>query len=529
MDVALLFSTTNSAIPTLSCLLVFLIILWTSKSIIGKSGKKKIAPEAGGSWPIIGHLHLLRGPKPPHVVLGDMVDNYGPIFTIKMGVYRALVVSNWEYVKECFTTNDRVFASRPKTLALEVLAYGGSMFGLSPYGPFWSQVRKIAAVELLSNQRLEMFKGTRESEVRTSIKELHKLWEQRRNGSNKALVELKRWFTDITINVILKIIVAKSVGYETTEEKEEQSSHQTLKQLLREFFEMTGRFVLSDALPCLRLFDIGGHEKNMKRIAKELDIFAKEWLKKHKQNIATVDGERDFMDLMLHIVQDADAFPGRDPDTLNKATCLDLILGASDTTAVTLTWALALLVNSPSVMEKAQKEVDMYAGRERQVEEADLKNLVYLQAVVKETLRLYPAGPLSVPHESMEDCTIADYHIPAGTRLFVNIWKIHRDPRVWSNPCNFEPERFLTTHRDLDVHGKNFEYIPFGTGRRMCPGVSFALQVVQLTLAKLLQGFNFATPTGERVDMTESIGLTDMKATPLKVLIEPRLTHHLYD
>ncbi|KAJ8772525.1 hypothetical protein K2173_027702 [Erythroxylum novogranatense] len=529
MDVSLLFSTTNSAIATLSCLLVFLIISWTSTSIIGKSGKKRTAPEAGGSWPIIGHLHLVGGPKPPHVVLGDMVDKYGPIFTIKMGVRRALVVSNWEYVKECFTTNDRVFANRPKNLALEVLTYGGSMFGLGPYGPFWRQSRKIATIELLSNRRLEMFKGTRESEVRTSIKELYKLWEQRRNGCNKALVEMKRWFTDITINVILKIIVGKSIGYETTEEKEEQGSHQMLRHSLREFFEMTGRFVLSDALPYLRWFDIGEHEKDMKRTAKELDIFAKEWLKEHKQNTATMGGERDFMDLMLNIVQDADAFPGRDPDTVNKATCLGLILAASDTTAVTLTWALSLLLNSPSVMEKAQKEVDMYVGRERRVEEADLKNMVYLQAIVKETLRFYPAAPLSVPHESMEDCTIADYHIPAGTRLFVNVWKIHRDPSVWSNPCNFEPERFLTTHRDLDVRGQNFEYIPFGTGRRMCPGVSFALPVVQLTLAKLLQGFNFATPTGERVDMTESSGLTNLKATPLKVLIEPRLTHHLYD
>jgi cytochrome P450 len=205
-----------------------------------------------------------------------------------------------------------------------------------------------------------------------------------------------------------------------------------------------------------------------------------------------------------------------------------LILGGTDTTTVTLTWALSLLLNNREVLKKAQEELDVQIGRERQVKESDMKNLVYLQAILKETMRLYPAGPLLVPHESMEDCTLAGYHVPTGTRLLVNVSKIHRDPHMWSDPNEFRPERFLTTHKGVDVRGQHFELLPFGSGRRMCPGISLALQVMQLTLATLLQGFEIANPSDEAVDMTEKVGLTNMKATPLQVHLTPRLPTQVY-
>lgn len=200
-----------------------------------------------------------------------------------------------------------------------------------------------------------------------------------------------------------------------------------------------------------------------------------------------------------------------------------LILGGSDTTSGTLTWAISLLLNNPNMLKKAQEELDQQIGMDRQVDDSDIKNLVYLQAIIKETLRLYPAGPLLGPREAMEDCTVAGYHIPAGTRLIVNVWKIQRDPRVWKNPSAFQPERFLTSHTDVDFRGQQFELIPFGSGRRSCPGASSALQVLHLTLARLLHSFELATPLDQPVDMSESPGLTIPKATPLKVLLSPRL------
>jgi cytochrome P450 len=180
------------------------------------------------------------------------------------------------------------------------------------------------------------------------------------------------------------------------------------------------------------------------------------------------------------------------------------------------------------VLKRAQEELDIHVGMDRQVDESDIKNLVYLQAIIKETLRLYPAGPLLGPREALEDCTIAGYRVPAGTRLVVNVWKIQRDPRAWINPSTFQPERFFAAHSSVDVRGQHFELMPFGSGRRSCPGVSFALQVLNLTLARLLHGFDLATPLDEPVDMTESPGLTIPKATPLEILLTPRLPAKLY-
>lgn len=206
-----------------------------------------------------------------------------------------------------------------------------------------------------------------------------------------------------------------------------------------------------------------------------------------------------------------------------------LILGGFDTLMITLTWAVSLLLNNRHTLRKVQDELDIQVGRDRQVKESDVKNLIYLQAVVKETLRLYPAGPLSVPHESIEDCTVAGFHISAGTRLLHNLWKMHRDPKVWSDPLEFQPDRFLQKHANVDVWGQDFEYMPFGSGRRSCPGITFSVQVLHLTLAQLVHGFELGTMLNSPVDMTESAGITNPKATSLDVTLVPRLPPAIYD
>lgn len=200
----------------------------------------------------------------------------------------------------------------------------------------------------------------------------------------------------------------------------------------------------------------------------------------------------------------------------------------SESISETLTWAVSLLLNNPSSLKLAKDELDRNVGINRWVEESDTKNLTYLQAIVKETLRLYPPGPLSGPREATEDCHIGEYYVPKGTRLVVNIWKLHRDPRIWSEPDEFRPERFLEENKNVNHKGQNFEYIPFSSGRRMCPAVTYGFETVQLVLARLLQGFNFATVEGETVDMEEGLGIALPKVKPVVVSITPRLPWELY-
>ncbi|GKV04747.1 hypothetical protein SLEP1_g16861 [Rubroshorea leprosula] len=523
MDFRLSFSTTLT-----TGILAFLLFICSFLALSRRRNaqKKRTPPQAGGAWPIIGHLPLLGGPRPPHKILGKMADKYGPVFTIKLGVHRALVVSDSEIAKECLTTNDKAFATRPKSISRELLGYNYAMFAFSPYGSYWRHARKIATLELLSNHRLEMFKHVRESEMKAWIKEIHHIWENNKDSSHNASMEMKRWFEDLTLNVIFKIIIGKPfVAYLQKDEEKNQ-----WQSTVREMNKFLGKFFVSDSLPFLRWLDIGGQEKAMKKVSRELDVVVQGWLEEHKKKRATGSKKReeDFMDVMLSIL-DRGEFPTEiDSDTVSKAMCLVLVLAASDTTTITLTWALSLLLNHPEKLKKVQHELDTNIGRERRVNESDVKNLTYLQAIIKETLRLYPPAPLLLPHESLEDCIVGGYHVPKGTQLLFNGFKIQRDARVWPDPDEFQPERFLTTHKDVDVRGLSFELIPFGSGRRICPGVSFALQFLQFTLATFLHGFEVAVPSNELVDMSEKPGITNLKSTPLEVLISPRLPQNLY-
>ncbi|TYH11825.1 hypothetical protein ES288_A06G016600v1 [Gossypium darwinii] len=334
--------TATSTVAIIAFPLLFLFsFLWISR---GNTNSKKTAPEAGGAWPIIGHLRLLGGPQPPHISLANMADKYGRIFTIKLGVQRALVVSNWEVAKECLTINDKAFATRPNLACAELMGYHKAMIGFAPYGPHWRQMRKFTTIELLSNHRLNLLKHVRESEKKSS-------------NSDKVLVEMKRWFRDVTLSVILRIVL-------------------------------------------------------MKKVAKDLDQVAEEWLREHKEKRAenVANSEEDFMGVLLSILSDTEE---HEADTINKATSL---VPAEDTSSITMTWALSLLLNNRDALNKVKQELDIYVGKDKLLLiESDTKNFVYLQSVIKETLRLYPAAPLSVTHEAIEDCSVSGYHVSAGT------------------------------------------------------------------------------------------------------------------
>jgi cytochrome P450 len=156
----------------------------------------------------------------------------------------------------------------------------------------------------------------------------------------------------------------------------------------------------------------------------------------------------------------------------------DVFLAGTDTSSTTIEWALAELINNPDVMEKATQEIDSVTRKSRLIQEHDLPNLPYLRAILKETLRLHPTVPL-VPRESTENCNVCGFEIPAKSLLYVNLWSMARDPKLWKNPNEFKPERFMNEENNkLDVRGQNFQLMPFGTGRRTCPGVSLALQVI---------------------------------------------------
>ena len=305
------------------CLFLFLFVFssLSRKHKNHSAATRKPPPEASGAWPLIGHLHLLGGSKPPHVTLGQMADKYGPIFTLRLGAHKTLVVSNWEMAKECFTVNDRAFATRPKSMAFEVLGYNYSMIGFSPYGSYWRHVRKIATLELLSSHRLDTLHHVMDAEVKAAMKESYNLWLKKKDGGS----EMMRWFGDITLNIMFRTVVGKRLASDGGDGGV-NADNERLRKALRELFDLSGSFAVSDSLPYLRWLDLGGVEKKMKRTAKELEGFVQIWLEEHKRNRGCDLGEgkhnQDLMDVLLGLAEKGEDFDGHDPDTTIKATCL---------------------------------------------------------------------------------------------------------------------------------------------------------------------------------------------------------------
>lgn len=490
-----------------------------------KKKPKTLPPEVAGGWPIIGHLRLLSSDSPlPHETFGSLADKYGPIFRIRLGVHPTLVINNWELAKECYTTLDSILSSRPKILTQKQLGYNFAGFGFRPtYDAFYRNTRKMAVSEVLSNRRLEIQRDARVSEVNRAVKEIYNLWAEYRN---ELVVDLDEWIGNINLNVILRMVCGKRlVG---------GSEMERCRKAMRGFFELAGRVTVGDAIPFLKWLDLGGYLKATKEVFKELDCLMDEWLEEHRRKKRDAgagedEGEEDLMGVMPSLLEGME-LGGYDADTVNKATCLTLISGGTDTMTVTLTWAISLLLNNQEALKRVQEELDIHVGNKRLVDESDINKLEYLQAVIKETLRLYPAGPLSGAREVSQDCTIGGYDVAAGTHLITNIWKIQRDPRVWSEPSKFKPERFLSGHNynHMDVKGQHFELSPFGYGRRACPGPGISLLMTQLVLARLIHSFELRTRCDELVDMTADLGLTMHRVNPLQVIIKPRLLATAY-
>ena len=204
----------------------------------------------------------------------------------------------------------------------------------------------------------------------------------------------------------------------------------------------------------------------------------------------------------------------------------DMVVGGTDTSPKTIEFAMAEMMKKPDVMKKVQDELESVVGRDKVVEESDIHKLPYLQAVMKETLRLQPAFPLLVPHCPSESCNLGGYTIPKGSRVFMNVWAIHRDPLIWERPLEFDPTRFLDdTNNKWDYSGSDFNYFPFGSGRRICAGIAMAERMFMYSVATLVHSFDWKIPQGSHLDVSEKFGIVLKKKTPLFAIPTPRLSN----
>ena len=275
-------------------------------------------PEPSGGWPVIGHLHLLQGNVPVFRILGAMANKLGPVFMIRLGMHRTMVVSDHVTVKECFTTNDKIFASRPNSAAAKILAYNNAALPIAPYGPLWREMRKLCVLEILSTRRLTDLMPVQVSELDAGIKDLYMLGKDN-NWVHPQKVVMSEWFEHLTFNVLLRMIAGKRYFNNVVNGGEEVGSAVAV---IKKMVALFGAFVPSDAIPFLEWMDLQGYLSSMKLVAKELDSILEGWVEEHiGRHNSEASTKQDFIDTMLAKLKEASLF-GYTRETIIKATVL---------------------------------------------------------------------------------------------------------------------------------------------------------------------------------------------------------------
>ncbi|KAI8014844.1 Cytochrome P450 81Q32 [Camellia lanceoleosa] len=493
---------------------VFLFLL---NHFLGKQTRHKNLPPSPPSLPVIGHLHLIK--EPIHRTLQHLYQTHGPIFALRFGSRSVLVITSPSAVKECFSKNDLVFANRPRLLVGKHLNYNYTTLGAASYGDHWRNLRRLTAREIFSTPCLNVSLSIRQREVRSLLKNL---FLASRNSKNQcddgfAKVEMKSRLSELSFNIIMQIVTGKRYFGDEVVDFEEAKR---FREIIRQVLELSGASNPGDFLAFLRWIDFGNLEKKMLAVQKKMDVFLQGLIDErrngNKGSSDSIGGTKTMIDNMLELqVSEPEYYS----DDIIKGIILTMLSAGTDTSSVTIEWAMSLLLNHPEVLKKARAELDENISNDRLADEPDLSNLAYLQGIINETLRLYPAAPLLVPHQSFDECTIGGFHVPANTMLLVNAWAIHRDAKVWDDPTSFKPERY----KDGESN-EGYKLIPFGLGRRRCPGAGLANLVVGLSLAALIRCFEWERIGEELVDMSEGPGLTMPKAKPLEAMCRARET-----
>ncbi|KAK7330673.1 hypothetical protein VNO77_24871 [Canavalia gladiata] len=449
-----------------------------------------------------------------HSYFAELAQIYGPILKLRLGSKLGIVLTSPAMVREVLKDHDTVFANRDVPAAGRAAAYGGRDIVWSPYGAEWRMLRKVCVVKMLSNTTLDSVYDLRRKEVRKMVSYLHNRVGCPVNVGEQVFLTV--------LNVITNMMWGGGV-----EGAERERLGAEFRELVAEMTHLLGKPNLSDFFPSLARFDLQGVEKQMNALVPRFDgIF--ERMINQRVKIEGEEGKRkeriDFLQFLLNL-KDEGGGDSKTPLTLThvKALLMDMVVGGSETSSNTIEFAMAEMMQKPEVMKKVQEEVETVVGKDSMVEESHIQNMPYLQAVMKETLRLHPTLPLLVPHCPSETTTVGGYIIPKGSRVFLNVWAIHRDPSIWKNPHEFDPTRFLDAK--WDYSGNDFNYFPFGSGRRICAGIAMAERSVLYLLATLVHLFDWTMPQGEKINVSEKFGIVLKKKIPLIAVPTPRFSH----
>ncbi|XP_047938521.1 cytochrome P450 71A6-like [Salvia hispanica] len=464
-------------------------------------------PPSPPRLPLLGNLHQLGSAF--HKSIQSLSLRYGPLMLLHFGKVPVLIASSAEAAREIMKHQDLIFSNRPKLSIASRLFYNNRDVAFAPYGEYWRQNRSICVLHLLSSKRVQSYRHVREEETSLMVEKIREL------GASSKPVNMNALIQSLTNDVISRVAMGKKYGLGSD-----------TREIYHEFGLLLSIVPLWEYIPCLswtRRFD--GLDKRVERVAEEMDKFLESVLQEHRVRDRREGdgGDLDFVDILLDFQRENATRSPIEDDSI-KGIVLDMFAAGTDTSFTTLEWAMSELIRNPKVMKTLQNEVREVAGSKEEINEQDLDKMPYLKAVLKENLRMHPPVPVLSPRELIKDTKVLGYDVAYGTRVMINVGAISKDPSLWENAEEFRPERFLETSKDF--RGLHFEFIPFGAGRRGCPGTTFAVAVIELALAKLVHKFDFTLPNGakmEELDMSESNAIIVHKKSPLIVVATPHV------
>ncbi|KAI3460180.1 hypothetical protein Pfo_016843 [Paulownia fortunei] len=475
---------------------LFLVLYFVTQNLFHKL--QNLPPGPFLAFPVIGHIYLLK--KTLHKTLHGLSKKYGPVFSLQLGSRLTLVVNSPSAAAEClYKANDAIFANRPRLFVGKHLGYNYTSIVWAPYGDHGRNLRRISSVELLSSHRIQSLSQIRLDEVQTLIRHLF---------------EMRNIIFELLFNVMTTMILGKRYYGKNEVNSEEAKEFQDI---ITQMHQIVSKSTLDEFIPFLSWFR--KTEDNYKAIQERSDKFFQDLIEGIRGRGANHSPSNEKGKTMIEVLlslQETD--PEYYTDEIVKSLTAVLLQAGSDTSVATMEWAMSLLLNNPAVLKKVQSEIDHHVGHDHLIDDSDLSKLPYLHCIISETLRLYPVAPLLLPHESSEDCTIGGFHVPRGMMLLINAWAVQNDPKIWEDPGMFRPERFMTKEGIKE----EFKHMPFGTGRRGCPGEALAMRMIGLALSSLLQCFDWQRVSGDLEDMAENSGVVLSKAQPLMARCWPR-------
>ncbi|CAH2079686.1 unnamed protein product [Thlaspi arvense] len=469
----------------ITCL--FLLICYSFFFKKPKDGFK--LPPSPPSLPIIGHLHFLLSSL-THKSLQKLSSKYGPLLHLRIFNVPVIFVSSASVAYEIFRAHDINISFRGNPPIYESLLVGSSGFFTAPYGDYWKFMKKLIVKKFLGLHALDRSRGIRADELRRFYMSL--LDKAMKNESVEIAMEAMK----LTNNTVCKMIMGRNLS-------EENGEAERVRDLVTESTALTMKiFVANMFHKPLKKLGISLFKKEIMGVSCRFDEVLEKILEEHEEKLEE-DHDMDLLDKLLASYRDKNTEYKFTRNHI-KSLFVDLLVAGTDTSRHATQWTLAEIINNPKVLERLREEIDTVVGKTRLIQETDIPKLPYLSSVVKEGLRLHPPGALFA-RTSREGFRIRGFYVPENTPLVVSAYAVMRDPDSWEDPNEFKPERFLDSSRsgEEDEREHAFKYIPFGGGRRGCPGVNLAYIFLGTAIGVMVQCFDWKIK-GDKVNMEEA-------------------------